>query len=128
MNYLLDTHVLLWMLDDKEQLSKTVTNIVTNRSNQLYVSTASFWELAVKKSIGKLVLSRSLLSILDNLPELSIQVLPIKSIHVLPIETLRQFHRDPFDRIIITQAMVEEFTIISKDAVFPYYPISVIWD
>ncbi|GAB3914116.1 type II toxin-antitoxin system VapC family toxin [Larkinella knui] len=128
MNYLLDTHVLLWMLDDKDKLSKEAESAITDRSNTLYVSTATFWELAVKKSSNKLTLDRSLLSIMDTLAELDIRILPIKAIHVFPIETLKTYHRDPFDRIIIAQAMVEELTVISKDAAFPFYPISVLWD
>lgn len=128
MSYLLDTHTLLWLLNDESVIPATTLIQLKNPAHELYVSTASIWEIAIKRSLGKLDINRPTQAIIDELPAIGITLLPILPRHILNIEALPFYHKDPFDRIIIAQALVEKWTIVSKDANFPQYPIEVLWN
>lgn len=96
-------------------------------ANTLLVSIASLWEIAIKVSVGKLDLAQPLSNIVAKLPEADIAILPIEPQHILEVERLAFIHRDPFDRVIIAQAIAENFEVISSDEVFPQYPVRVHW-
>lgn len=127
MKYLIDTQILLWALEESENLSVRSKNLLLDSSNVLYVSIASLWEIAIKLSINKLELRQSLAQIVQVLPQMDISVLPTIPTHVLAVESLPLIHRDPFDRIIIAQSIAENIDVISSDGVFGQYPVTVHW-
>jgi PIN domain nuclease of toxin-antitoxin system len=128
MNYLIDTHTLLWLLDDEQHIPDQTLSQLKSPDNQLFVSIASLWEIAIKRSLGKLTIDRPTQVIIDELPRIGIALLPILPTHILRVETLPFHHRDPFDRIIIAQALVEGCIIVSKDSNFPLYNVPLLWD
>jgi len=126
--YLLDTHILLWLEGDSTKLSPSARAIIDDDTNGLLVSFASLWELQIKARSGKLKLSSFLLENLVLQRELSeLQLLPISGEHILTFGTIPQFHKDPFDLMVIAQLLYEGLPIISADAIFTSYPITVIW-
>ncbi len=124
--YLLDTHALLWYLNNSNQLSDIARNII-NSENDISVSIISFWEIALKKNLGKLSFSCSINEIENLCLKKNIKILPIKSSHLDELSNLAPIHNDPFDRLIIAQTIIENFTLITKDHVIPKYGISVLW-
>ena len=125
--YLLDTHTLLWYLNNSEQLSDTAKNIINNEKN-VSVSIISFWEIALKKNLGKLKISCSIEELENLCSKKNIKILPIKSAHLDKLSNLPPIHNDPFDRLIIAQAIIENLIIITKDKIIPKYEkINVIW-
>jgi len=121
MKLLIDTHVLLWWLDDPALLSKDARSAIQNGRNTIYVSAAVTWEIMIKQSLGKLKMPDTLDQVLkvNRFSELSITV-P----HTLTLQTLPVHHRDPFDRILVAQALCEELTIISRDANIQKYSVA----
>jgi len=110
--YLLDTHIFLWWLSEAERLNPKVFNIISDTSNQIYISSATIWEIAIKESLGKLKVDANLNTIIrDN----SFLELNISSICANTTKKLPLIHRDPFDRMLIAQAMVWDLTLITKD-------------
>ncbi len=127
MKYLLDTHTLLWFLNEDQQLKPSTLELIEN-ADLIYVSIASLWEIAIKYSLGKLSLPNDYKKIFPyQLTQNDIDVLPIKIHHIYGINHLEFHHRDPFDRIIIAQSMAEDLPIISKDGVFDKYDVKCIW-
>lgn len=127
MRYLLDTHTLLWFLQDDPQLPEKVGNEITNVENSCYVSIASLWEIAIKINLGKLAIKFPFVKFASYLAENDIEVLQIGFDHLIQVATLDLHHRDPFDRIIIAQGLVENLTIITKDGNFPSYTEKILW-
>jgi PIN domain nuclease of toxin-antitoxin system len=127
MRLLLDTHVILWYLTDDERLPSKVKNEITKIENVCFVSIASFWEISIKHSIGKLKLKANLTSVLDMISNSGFSVLPITSNHIIKSAELKFHHRDPFDRLLIAQAISEELTFISKDQEFAKYEVPLLW-
>jgi PIN domain nuclease of toxin-antitoxin system len=128
MHYLLDTHVLLWLLTDEQTIPAATRQMLADPANSLAVSVVSIWEIAIKRRLGKLTLSQPTQAIIDELTRLDITLIPMLSQHVLLVEQLPLHHSDPFDRLIIAQAMVENQIIVSRDRYFATYPVSVRWD
>ena len=124
--YLLDTHTLLWFLRDSPQLSKKALDIITTE-NKVYVSIASLWEIAIKKSIGKLEFEHSIEKIAELCHEKDILILQIQPKYFDKIIKLPNIHNDPFDRLIISQAIIENLVIITKDTIIPKYSVKTIW-
>jgi len=125
---LLDTQALLWFVWDDPQLSAVAKGLIEDPDNRKLVSIASCWEIAIKVSIGKLNLgepSRTFLGreITDN----NFELLPISLEHATAVETLPFHHRDPFDRLLIAQAILENAPILSADSAFDPYPITRLW-
>ena len=112
MKYLLDTNVILWWLTDFKKLSTEVQNIISNRENKIYVSSISLWEMAIKKDIKKLTIPINILTILETE---SFKILPLKAEESLAIIDLPKIHNDPFDRILIAQAKLNDLIFITKD-------------
>jgi PIN domain nuclease of toxin-antitoxin system len=109
-----------------EMLSDKVRNIVENEE-ALYISVVSLWEIAIKQSIGKLEFTQSVVDIATECYRQDIRLLDIKPEHCEIVKTLDAIHSDPFDRMIISQAMVGNMAIVSKDAKIAQYPIECIW-
>ncbi len=114
--YLLDTHAFIWWIEDSPKLSPVANNTISKLENKCYLSLASVWEMAIKISLGKLKLATSLKSfITENIAANDFKMLPIDFSHINRIESLPFHHRDPFDRLLIVQAMAEKMSIISAD-------------
>jgi PIN domain nuclease of toxin-antitoxin system len=127
MKVLLDTHAFLWFIDDDPQLSLAAKTLMESEVD-LLLSVASLWEIAVKVSIGKLDLPKSFdLFVPEQLQINEIEVLPIELLHLSVVSGLPLHHRDPFDRLLISQSMVEKLSIISTDKVFDQYGVNRSW-
>lgn len=123
MKYLLDTHALLWWLTEPQKLSKNAHEIIQNKTNIIYVSSASIWEMAIKKSIGKLKLPHNLLS---TIASECFKFLPIMPEEALGVSDLPLLHADPFDRLLIMQAKFHDLVLITNDEKISQYPVSFI--
>ena len=127
MRFLIDTHTFLWFIEDSPQLSVEAKNLLESDADIL-LSVASLWEMAIKVSISKLSLPDAYDSFIpQQVAANDIEILPISLAHLGIVATLPFHHRDPFDRLIIAQGMVEKIEIISTDAVFDTYPIKRLW-
>lgn len=124
---LLDTHTLIWFIEGSDQLSQKARQEIETENTNNFVSIASLWEIAIKVSLGKIELKTSFHQINNKLSENGFEILPLTFEDTLIISTLPFHHRDPFDRIIIAQAMTNKMTIISKDGQFSLYGAKVVW-
>ncbi|MBK9249959.1 MAG: type II toxin-antitoxin system VapC family toxin [Ignavibacteria bacterium] len=124
MKYLIDTHTFLWYNSGDNSLSKHAQNLITDSTNEIFVSIASLWEISIKTSLGKLNIAGSYEQIFEDITENSIEILPINFEHTVIQNQLTYHHRDPFDRMIISQAIAETMSIISKDEAFDNYLIN----
>lgn len=120
-DYLLDTHILLWWLSDDKKLLPKIRDLITKPTNNIIVSTVSIWEIIIKKSLGKL-------QVPDNLKEVieayKFEILPINAEHALYVEYLPAIHNDPFDRLLISQSIVEDLTFVTADEIIPKYNLT----
>ena len=121
MSYLLDTHVLLWWTSDAPRLSKRVADIITCSDYDVYVSAATAWEMAIKQSVGKL-------NVPDNFQAMmeynQFKRLDVTLEHALHVAELPRLHSDPFDRLLIAQAILEDMTLITNDRHIRRYDVS----
>ncbi len=128
MRALLDTNTFLWFISGNDKLSDAAKIFIADFNNELILSTASLWEIAIKVSIGKLELLQPYDKLMpQQLDENDISVLPITLKHMTKLIELPFHHRDPFDRLIIAQALREEIPVISSDTIFSDYPVKLIW-
>lgn len=128
MRYLFDTHTLLWLTTDNIALTKKARTIFLDSENDIYFSSASLWEMAIKISINKLILKESLEDFTRNhIIGNDIQILKIELPHIYRVERLPFHHRDPFDRLVISQAIEDNIPIISSDEIFDKYTVTRIW-
>jgi len=118
MKILLDTHTLVWFLEGSTELSSKARKLIENIDNTRFISIASIWEIAIKLSVGKLHLKYSFDKLSKLLWDNSIEILPVRFEHTQKIITLPFHHKDPFDRLIIAQALVENLQIIGRDEQF----------
>jgi PIN domain nuclease of toxin-antitoxin system len=125
MKLLLDTHILIWYLEGHPNLPEAQRLMIEDRRNLVTVSTASLWEMTIKISIGKLELMDDFGTIETTLTQQGIHILPIQTSHLQHLLSLPFHHRDPFDRLIIAQALVEEMTLVSDDKSFPLYSVAL---
>lgn len=127
MRLLLDTHVFLWLNDDPTQLSLTLKELFSSGEHELYLSMATPWEIQIKSQLGKLSLAMPIKELVNkNRQENNIQLLPIELSHISYLEELPRHHNDPFDRIIIAQAIIEGMTIVTVDHAFADYSVQVV--
>ena len=128
MKLLLDTHSFLWFISGHSELSHDARQLIENPANQRFMSLASIWEMAIKVSIGKLTLAQPFGILIPQQMEINgIELLEIKMEHLAKIVDLPLHHRDPFDRLIIAQAMIEDISIVGTDSTFDAYPITRLW-
>ena len=120
--YLIDTHVLLWAVSDDRRLSRSQRAIL-EQGDGLIVSVASIWEIAIKRALGKLVLDGN---IAETVRGHNIPFLAVNALHAARTEQLGDHHRDPFDRMLIAQAQMENLTILTSDKIFSQYDVTVI--
>lgn len=124
MNLLLDTHAFLWAIDNDPRLSQKARDAIIDGDNVVFVSAATAWEIAIKKSIGKLKVPNG-----DYLEELKLHrftPLDMTTEHALTVENLPPHHKDPFDRMLIAQAQVEKLTLITGDPKMKFYMVPII--
>lgn len=121
MNYIIDTHVLLWFIDGDNKIGEKSIQIIESENNRIFISFASLWEIAIKISIGKLKLSVSFDELEFYLLEKNFEILPFTFVHLNQLLLLPFYHQDPFDRMIISQAKTEGFKIITNDKLFGNY-------
>ncbi|NOT40390.1 MAG: type II toxin-antitoxin system VapC family toxin [Alphaproteobacteria bacterium] len=125
MRYLLDTHVAVWFVEGDRRLLKSVAETLSRASAEPLVSYASFWEIAVKRALGKVRID--LEAFRDELVAQKIALLPITLEHAMLAGDLDPHHRDPFDRMLITQAKADSLTIVTHDRQFEAYAVSTMW-
>lgn len=126
MRLLIDTHILIYFLEGNNLLPNSHQQIIANSNNEVLISIASLWEMAIKISIGKLTLSKPLEDVIKQIDVENFEILPISSEHILMVSKMPFYHRDPFDRIIIAQCQVENLDIISNDTNFPAYKVNLL--
>jgi len=125
---LLDTHAFLWLASGDERIGPALLERVEDPSRTLWLSVASIWELAIKKSLGKLSLRLPLAQLLaSQCSAMVITVLEVRPEHALAVEELDFHHRDPFDRLLAAQALFEGLTLVSCDEVFDHYAVPRVW-
>jgi PIN domain nuclease of toxin-antitoxin system len=125
---LLDTHAFLWWISDDRRLSDRAREVIGEGHNELYFSAASGWEISIKAGLGRLETPEELEPfIADQLSRNAFQVLPIYLRHALHVSILPDHHRDPFDRILVSQAILEEVPLLSADPKISHYPVEVVW-
>ena len=127
MKYLLDTHVLLWHYDDFGVLPQRILEIIENPENELYVSSVSIWEIAIKKSLNKLEIDLTIDELYELLNSGPINLINIENKHLNVCSSLSFIHRDPFDRYLISTAISENLTLITHDKDIQKYDIDWIW-
>lgn len=125
---LLDTHSFLWFITGDPKLSASAQRIIATGSNKLFLSIASVWEIAIKVSIGRLPIPEQLDTFIPAQLRINrIELLPIELRHTFEVARLPLHHRDPFDRLLIVQAITDGFPIVSADSAFDSYPVQRLW-
>lgn len=128
MRVLLDTHAFLWWVRDDGRLSGRARDALSDAGNELLFSVVSGWEIAIKAQLGKLRASEDVGAYLSGQLSInSMQVLPIYLSHAVRVADLPNHHRDPFDRLLVAQALVEDLPLVSVDPEISRYPVEVIW-
>jgi PIN domain nuclease of toxin-antitoxin system len=127
MKYLIDTHTFIWFTAGDTQLSTISSEIIESTQNDIFLSIASVWEMAIKSSIGKLDINKPFEQIFEDVQNNKMKLLPIRFKDTLLISKLPFHRKDPFDRIIIAQAISLSVPIIGKDEIFKSYGIDLIW-
>lgn len=127
MNLLLDTHVLLWWMADDPALGDRVREVIADPRNDVWVSAASVWEIAIKAALGRLQLPGPVADVVPTaLADNAFSPLPITVDHAVGVAALPPIHGDPFDRVLIAQAIAQSWTIVTADAVFSRYAVAVL--
>jgi PIN domain nuclease of toxin-antitoxin system len=125
---LLDTHVFMWWDSEPVKLSPRALELFQDKASTILLSVASIWEIQVKAQLGKLKLRMPLMDVIDLQQDVNkFEVLSIELAHVLALDKLPLHHKDPFDRLLIAQAMVEDAALITADPVLKRYPVKIEW-
>ncbi len=127
MNILLDTHALIWFLNGDSQLSDKAITEIENIDNDKIISIASIWEIAIKISLNKFRFDKGFKKLFELIEENGFEILPISFEHTLIVSNLEFIHRDPFDRILVSQCKSDNLVIITKDENIKKYNIKTIW-
>lgn len=127
MNLLLDTHTLIWFINGDKSLPDKSIDSIKNINNNCFVSIASVWEIGIKLSLKKLDLNKNFDEISTFMFKFDINLMQITFEHINKLINLEFHHRDPFDRIIISQGIVEKLTVITKDEIFKNYGVKTMW-
>ena len=127
-NFLLDTHAFIWFIEGNEELSTSAREAIEGPNNQRFLSIASLWEMSIKASVGKLEVTRPIPQLIKkHIEGNDIKVLPVRGEHLEAMIDLPMHHRDPFDRLMLAQAMVEDLVLISRDGYFKSYDVDLLW-
>ena len=126
MKYLIDTHILIWVISEDQKLRSKHLEIISDDENEIILCSASIWELTIKFSIGKLEILKTLDDIFVKIKKSKIQVLEMEERDFLVLASLPFFHKDPFDRAIISMARSRNMTVISEDQYFEFYDIQLV--
>jgi PIN domain nuclease of toxin-antitoxin system len=128
MRLLLDTHTFLWVVAQPRKLSARAATTLRNTANELYLSAASVWEMAIKRSLGRFEADLPLAALIDQGRErIQLRVLDVSAAHGASVEDLPFHHKDPFDRLLIAQALWEGMTIVGADRRFDAYGVKRLW-
>lgn len=128
MKLLLDTHVFLWWIADDERLSAPARAAIADSANEIFVSAASGWEIAIKAGLGRLSLpDRPARFVPNQVARNGFTVLSISLAHALAVEALPALHRDPFDRLLVAQSRLEKLPVITDDAAILRYDVRAVW-
>lgn len=123
MRYLLDTHVVLWWLTEQNKLSVKARKAIANKENDALVSSVVFWEMAIKKTLGRLTLPRNIIEVLTSQ---GFEMLPLLPEESLGVADLPLIHQDPFDRILVMQAKINDLVLITRDKQLSKYPVDIL--
>jgi PIN domain nuclease of toxin-antitoxin system len=124
MKLLLDTHAALWWLADDDRIGEEVVSLLADDSNQVLISAVVIWEVAINRSLGKLKAPEGLA---PTLVDAGAQPLSVTVAHAAAVEALPWVHRDPFDRLLVAQALTEDAAIVSRDAPLSQYGVTIVW-
>ena len=128
MKVLLDTHAFLWWLSDDPRLGKNARKHISDHRNEVFLSVASLWELTIKVSLGRFAVAGDYEAwLLSQLASNRFEVLPILLPHVFALSRLPFHHKDPFDRILVAQAIGEKMPLLTMDAAIANYPVTILW-
>lgn len=125
MRLLLDTHAYLWWLTDDRRLGRTARAAIGSPPSVVHVSAASIWEIGIQAALGRLALGR--LDVVEAIDESGFETLPITPAHALAAARLPRHHDDPFDRMLVAQARVEDLTLVTRDAALVAYGVRALW-
>lgn len=128
MKAMLDTHCFLWAIANDPRLSRTARRIIKDANSELYLSAASAWEIAIKCRLGRLRFSEDVQRFIpDQMARNRMTELPVLIRHALAVSDLPLHHRDPFDRLLVAQARIEDLTLLSADPAMRLYDVRVVW-
>jgi len=128
MKLLLDTHTFIWWDSSPQKLSPKALALCQNPENILLLSIGSIWEMQIKIQLGKLSLNLHLPELIESQQQTNnIEVLPINLTHLFTLDSLPNHHKDPFDRLLISQAIVENAVLVSGDSILANYPVKIEW-
>ena len=128
MRVLLDTHTFLWWITDDPRLSTSARAVIADAGNELFLSAASGWEMAIKVRLGRLQVAGDLTRVIpEHMASNHIQGLPVQMGHALSVHGLPDIHRDPFDRVLVAQSQAEKMPIVTQDENIAKYEVQVIW-
>ena len=128
MAFLLDTHTFLWFVEGSDQLPATIKNKISDINKSCFISIASLWEIAIKKQIGKLNLNIGFDELFRFAERNQIEIISINEAHLTTLLNLDFFNSDPFDRIIVSQAIAEDLVLLSRDKKLKSYKVKLHWD
>jgi PIN domain nuclease of toxin-antitoxin system len=125
-NLLIDTQSFIWFAENDPKLPSTIRNVMEDEQYNLFISIASLWEIVIKSSLGKLHLKKDIPEIINGITQSGFSILQIIPQHLITLHSLEYIHRDPFDRIIISQAIAENMQLVSSDEIFGKYQVNLI--
>jgi PIN domain nuclease of toxin-antitoxin system len=128
MRILLDTQAFIWFVENDKQLPVKIKKEIEDTDNTIIVSIASLWEMTIKMTLNKLRLGCEIQDMIEKVYHNGFEIMPILPDHIIKLSTLEYFHRDPFDRIIISQALSENIIIVSSDKIFDDYKVKRKWN
>jgi len=127
MRYLVDTHVIIWLAIDSSELPKVIKELIENPENDIFICSASLWEIAIKVNLGKLDLKLPLNKLLNDIKTYGFNILQVEDKYLCNLLELPYIHKDPFDRLIISTALAEGLAIITIDENIQKYDVPWIW-
>lgn len=128
MKLLIDTHAFLWLASDISKLSPKVQHLLSDDANEIYLSVASLWEMAIKIGLGKLQVAKPLATLVAEQQQANrIQLLLIQPEHTLAVQDLPHYYKDPFDRMLVVQAKAESLTLVTQDGTLSRYLSAIVW-